>query len=130
MVYIYTMRKIIFSHHYPKLAGQENAFLVSVDVARTADLDPAFLVYDTTYGPALPCCSGRYDLSADQYIILTLFGDRDVLFTTLRRYTEEKHSYYCENRLSWFKIIVEPVDHDRCTGCVFNAVCEKGLESV
>jgi hypothetical protein len=93
---------IRFSSDYQKLpVGWEgtSAVLMGIDFLSKEDLKnpkfKAFLDYDTSFRGK----EGKYVLPDDDCLILFFFHPgKNVVFTTLRRCTEEKWAYY-ENRL-------------------------------
>lgn len=95
--------KIKFSHYYPKLYTDNgillsSAQLLQVLVVDLSELSKPFLDYDTD--------NGVYELpNKGKYLLLIYkYGS---LFTTLRRWTEEKEKYYRENIGKTFDIVVE-----------------------
>jgi hypothetical protein len=81
---------IKFSHRYPKLvsSGAIDGYAVLLDVipVNLEELSKPFLDYDTDYG--------RYELpKKGRYLLLLLESGRG-LFTTIRRQTPQKESYY------------------------------------
>ena len=113
------MPKIKFSHRYRKLepSGDEvkKAVLLEVFKAKTEDLHPAFIEYDTTYWQFQKETEfgkiyheKRYKLPKGDIIVL-LFKIKHYfcLFTTIRRYTPKKYEYYRKMRGKEFDIIVE-----------------------
>jgi hypothetical protein len=83
--------KIKFSHKYKKLSLLkgwicESAKLLEVLNVELAELSPEFIDYDTDGIYPLPK-SGRY--------MMLIFQKEDGnIFTTLRRFTPDKYSYY------------------------------------
>ena len=105
------MPQIKFSHSYEKLLDSHNdvieeATLLHVSIIELAEAHPAFIAYDTD--------DGKYKLPDKGKYLMLLFlkpnesylTDKN-LFTTLRRYTPEKHRYYMEQRGKVFNIILE-----------------------
>lgn len=88
--------KIKFSHQYLKLHGQTSARLIAVDRAMRADLDPAFVEYDTTFildGPA-GSATCNYPLPKGYVLILYFVGNKRIPFCTVRRGFASKEEYY------------------------------------
>ena len=90
---------ITFSHLYRKLLDEHNdmiesATLLDCTLINLEDLHPAFLAYDTDHGAYSLPKQGQYlqllflKPKEGEYICATN------LFTTLRRYTPQKHNYY------------------------------------
>lgn len=81
--------EIKFSHLYPKLYGQVNGKLLSVDVLPVKELDPDLVEYDTIYDG-----DKHYELPGGMVLILTLQGNKKIPFTTIRRSNANKYLYY------------------------------------
>jgi hypothetical protein len=91
--------KIKFSHTYQKLLDSHNdvietATLLHVQIVNLEDLRLSFINYDTD--------NGKYKLpSKGKYLMLIFLKPHEDfvtdlnLFTTLRRFTDEKYDYYC-----------------------------------
>lgn len=107
------MPKILFSHIYSKLLDSHNdviesAKLIGVFRVNIEDLHPSFLSYDTD--------NGKYKLPEKGTFLMLLFlkpfetyvTDQN-LFTTLRRYTPQKDTYYWQKVGMDFNIIVEKI---------------------
>lgn len=105
------MPKIFFSHIYSKLLDSHNdvietAKLIGVFCVNLEDLHPSFLAYDTD--------NGKYKLPRKSDFLMLLFlkpfetyvTDLN-LFTTLRRYTPQKDTYYRQKVGMDFDIVVE-----------------------
>lgn len=99
---------IKFSHRYPKLLGDDGlvikeAMLLQIIRVNLSGLSADFLNYDTNYG--------EYPLPEyGEYIMLIFMkptegNDAANLFTTLRRFTEDKFVYYHEKIGQMFKIV-------------------------
>jgi len=97
-------KKILFSHkNYLKFKGNppNKAYLVAMRVINTIDDIPSELLdYDTTFG------NEKYKLDkTSKYIVLFLFDPANCnLFTTFRRYTDQKLKYYESNINTLFEI--------------------------
>lgn len=81
--------------------------LIHVSATRIGRLTGEFLRYDTKFTGD----RGYYNLEGYDHIILLMFQDRSgAIFTTLRPYTEPKHSYYRSQIGQEFEVVVrEPV---------------------
>jgi len=103
------MREIKFSHIYKKLLDEHNdvietAKLLHVEVIGLADLQQCFLDYDTDTGAYILPKHGAY-------MMLIFLKPPDCegvcatnLFTTIRRWTQEKEVYYRQQIGHDFKI--------------------------
>jgi len=92
------MPQIKFSHKYQKILNSHNdvietATLLQVSIINLEDLSKEFLNYDTD--------NGVYELpKRGKYLMLIFLKEHEDyttdlnLFTTLRRHTPEKHSFY------------------------------------
>jgi hypothetical protein len=102
--------QIKFSHEYKKIHGQKTARLVDIEVCDRSDLSERFVGYDTVFviDPAIGVCSeevvGYFPLPVGKYMVLLFMGDHRIPFTTVRRYTETKFSYYKGNLGNTFEI--------------------------
>lgn len=104
------MPQIKFSHKYQKLLDSHNdviesATLLQVILVNLEELSSAFLIYDTD--------SGKYELpKKGKYLMLIFLKEHEDyttdlnLFTTLRRWTQDKHDYYMQRIGSMFDVIV------------------------
>jgi hypothetical protein len=103
------MPQIKFSHKYQKILNSHNdvietAVLLQVIPVNLEDLSKNFLDYDTD--------NGTYELpKRGKYLMLIFLKEHEDyttdlnLFTTLRRWTPEKYSYYSENVGLVFRVI-------------------------
>lgn len=101
------MLKIKFSHWYSKmpncLRNGDKVQLLEVFKKDFEDLGYKFIWYDTLRRNS----SDRYNLpEAGPAIILLLHYHNDI-FTTVRRYTDDKYNYYTENIGNDFVVIVD-----------------------
>ena len=99
------MKKIKFSHNYPKLRGEKYAQLLQVLQLDLKELSPTMRLYDTQINDdeyyALPK-SGRY-------LLLIFLGDSGNLFTTIRSgYPTTKTKYYYDSVGENFEINITP----------------------
>jgi len=99
--------KIKFSHKYRKLSDNEgghitSAILLMCKQVYLEDLSSSFLDYDTDYG--------LFSLPKKGLFLMLLFSKNDGvdLFTTLRRYTDEKFQYYSDAVGEIFDIEYKP----------------------
>lgn len=95
------MLKIKFSHEYPKLHGQTTARLLDVELTSRAVLDHAFVDYDTIHG------TGTYKLSGGLLLVLTFSGNLRIPFTTIRRATGQKETWYRSKIGHVFHVVIE-----------------------
>lgn len=95
---------IKFSHDYEKLPANwegENAYLMSIGMPiHLEDQTRAFLEYDTAI-----MGGGNYPLPAKGKYLLLLFAmEAGTVFTTIRRWTQEKEAYYRKNLGNKFRL--------------------------
>ncbi|MEA4866243.1 MAG: hypothetical protein VB088_12695 [Sphaerochaeta sp.] len=82
--------KIRFSHHYPKLHGQDSAKLLAVLPLTIDDTTPqALLDYDTTTSDG-----NKYPLAPGEYLQLIFIGNLRIPFCTIRPQTLQKVIFY------------------------------------
>ena len=98
------MPEIKFSHNYPKLRGQQTAFLLHVETTQTAKLDPLMVELDTVYGD-----NEHYPLPNGTVIVLTFYGNKRIPFTTIRPYGYKKVIWYESMVGKLFDIVVGEV---------------------
>lgn len=88
---------IKFSHEYSKLHGQTSATLLTVKTINLVNgkdsEDNDLIEYDTTYYDGNKM---YYPLEDGVYLLLVFLGNKNIPFTTIRRWTPEKNRYYCE----------------------------------
>ena len=101
------LKKIKFSHTYVKFKGlktDKTVTLIWAMLVHKEDLSEYFLEYDTKY------YSGgekhNYPLKPTIYLMLFFMDPNGKLFTTLRRNTPEKESYYRSSIGQQFKVII------------------------
>lgn len=93
------MQKIKFSHEYlkmPNLVINRVTHLVGVSLIHYKDLPDEFRKYDTMYSIDNKNIN-YYQLPRTQLLLLTLFTYSEQshsVWTTIRRFTPEKHDYY------------------------------------
>lgn len=89
---------IKFSHEYPKLHGQTSATLNAVHninlVNEPGSEDEELIEYDTTFYEGTE--KKHYPLESGVYLLLVFLGNKNIPFTTIRRWTPEKNRFYCE----------------------------------
>ena len=104
------MNKIKFSHRYAKIPEDvTNTRLLEVLKTTYIELSPQFRVYDTEYE------YGYYELPKTDLLVLILIsyepnisgGSNEHLWTTIRRWTPEKETYYRSMRGKQVEIVVE-----------------------
>lgn len=93
------MNKIKFSHDYPKLWGQETAYLINVRIIESEYITKSLIEYDTKNSKG-----EYYKLPKGRLIQLTFMGNESIPFCTIRRYTPEKLLYYLDLINTTFKI--------------------------
>lgn len=100
------MNKIKFSHHYLKLNGVNNSepvTLVQVYPDNTSHLPDEFIEYDTLYFEN--GIKKNYPLEIGMECLVLLFVDSSgKLFSTIRRSTPSKDTYYMTAIGSDFKL--------------------------
>ena len=90
------MKEIKFSHQYDKLLGMSSTpKLIQVLKIRYNDLSKEMIEYDTKiYESDYPWKEDYYKLPKTDLILLIFQSDRNMIFTTIRRFTEKKFEYY------------------------------------
>lgn len=84
------MKSIRFSHIYAKLpANPDPSTLLEVFTVQRDDLCSGFVEYDTRIKDG-----GNYDLPAGKLLVLLLKSAHNDIWTTIRRHTPDKESYY------------------------------------
>ena len=108
------MNKIKFSHGYFKLrvGGDriKSARLLQIFKCHYDDLGERFVKYDTIYWDKGSEYHNPYYFKLPKTkLLILLFKDimEDILFTTIRRYTPEKHKYYKSKMGEIFEIVIE-----------------------
>lgn len=105
------MNKLKFSHDYSKLpACWEGTQAILIGVQRIRDMDalkkriPQLIKTDTMFRGD----DGLYLLNFKEGILLIFFHlNTSSLFTTFRRYTDEKYRYYNKNAGETFELVRE-----------------------
>ncbi len=102
------LAKIRFDNRYPKLHNQKHARLVMViqDISGEMLLKkyPDFTGWDSRRD------DGRYyDIKPEEnYMLLLFIGDKNIMFSTLRKQNEENAILYAESVGEMYEIKVEP----------------------
>jgi len=98
------MLKIKFSHEYPKSHQQKLATLLRVELKHRMDLSDELVNYDTVYldGDAV----GYYRLPNGLVLVLYFIGDKGIPFTTIRRATGKKQTYYQSKIGQVFEVVL------------------------
>lgn len=106
------MQSIKFSHEYFKMPSgikSRKTYLLGVTVIHYSQLPSGFIFYDTLFSKDNKTME-HYPLPKTQLIILTLFTDSELspkVWTTLRRFTQQKYDYYNNLIGKEIKIIIE-----------------------
>lgn len=107
------MAQIKFSHKYSKLLDGKGepiseAYLIYVGIVNLEELHGMFIDHDTDYG--------RYKLPQKGKYLMLLFRNicHNKLFTTLRRHTEKKESYYRNLIGECFDVIIKEDSDGLC----------------
>lgn len=107
------MKNVIkFSHEYPKLYGQRTAELLAVRLTSRDKLDPVFVEYDTRYYSSFESdvdtgvSFGHYALPNGLLLVLVFLGAGNIPFTTVRRATARKRSYYESKIGCAFEVVI------------------------
>lgn len=101
------LAKIRFDNHYPKLHNQKHARLVMViqDISGEMLLKkyPDFTGWDSIRD------DGRYyDIKPEEtYMLLLFIGDKNIMFSTLRKQNEGNAILYAESVGELFEVVVE-----------------------
>ena len=95
--------KIKFSHTYSKIPeNPDPSRLLETFVVERSDLHRCFVNYDTLIAQG----GGNYSLPKSKLLVLLLLAESGELWTTIRRFTEEKETYYRSMRCKVFEIAV------------------------
>ena len=105
------MNQIKFQHNYPKIRKQTKAVLLDVELTTFQALNPEFIVYDTIFLVADQ--PDHYPLSKGLLLVLTFKGDKRIPFTTIRRATGTKESYYRSKIGQEFNIVIEKQESEQ-----------------
>lgn len=103
------MNKIKFSHDYQKLPENwENTQAILIgfsfhsNIQNFFDRCPQLKNTDTSFRGEL----GQYPITFTEALILTFIHlNTGKIFTTIRRFTNEKADYYCRNMFKTFELI-------------------------
>lgn len=100
------MKSIKFSHVYTKLpANPDPSTLLEVFIVQRDGLCDGFVEYDTRI-----LDGGNYPLPNGKLLVLLLKTQKDVLWTTIRRYTPDKESYYRGLRGQKMSILISEIN--------------------
>lgn len=103
-----------FCHNYQKLHGQTRATLLRVFSIRSEQLCPSFIEYDTRYivDPGIGVCSEDivkyFQIPPGECIVLVFLGEKNIPFTTVRKYTERKFNLFNALVGRDFDVVVRP----------------------
>ena len=88
-------------------AGIESrkTYLIGASTIHYTQLPVGFIFYDTLYVDGMT--QQHYELPKTQLIILILFTDSERVWTTIRRFTEEKYDYYKKLIGQEIKVVIE-----------------------
>ena len=103
-------KTINFSFEYTKLYYQETAMLVAVYKTTKQRLSKLFLSYDTCYHDKNEV--KFYNIPDTELIFLIFLGDQNIPFTTIRKYTAKKWSYYKNTQGQIFELKRGPDKYD------------------
>lgn len=95
------MKNIRFKFEYEKFPSHPHPSTLMEVFVVADDLHPNFVSYDTQI-----VGGGKYNLPSGKKIVLLLRSTDGMLWTTIRRHTDEKESYYRRLRGHAFGIIV------------------------
>jgi hypothetical protein len=110
------MKQIKFSHKYDKMVNNyynlipKTAFLMEVFIVSSNELYKDFIEYDTMYFNGEKCRFEYYELPKGKVLILFLkssISNETMIWTTIRRFTEQKYKYYNKARGEEFEIVIE-----------------------
>ena len=106
------VKEIKFNDNFPKLHNQKQARLVMVIQEISGEMlfrnFSELLSFDTRRS------DGKYyDFDWEkEYMLLLFVGDKDIMFSTLRKQNEENAILYAESVGDLFKITVEPTEDE------------------
>lgn len=102
------MREIKFSHRYTKFDGidiENPVALLEVFNSHKEHLSENFIMYDTLYRNGDDFAT--YNLNSMPVIILLLIDKNGKIFTTVRRWTSNKETYYRDGIGEEFRIVIK-----------------------
>jgi len=103
-----TTKTIRFSHCYYKMGSSETAKLLAVFKTHYNELGKDFIEFDTRYlDQTQPVWTDGHYLLPKTDLLVLLFQDSDGLFTTIRRWTPQKETYYRGAIGEQFQIVIE-----------------------
>ena len=107
------MATIKFSHAYSKMPPHPHpSRLMEVFVVDRSELHRCFVNHDT-----LIAFGGNYPLPKGKLLVLLLLSEGGEIWTTIRRFTDEKCKYYRGMRCKTFEICIEEVNESLTTYC-------------
>lgn len=84
------MATIKFSHRYTKLPPRPDpSYLLEVFVVDRSDLHSSFIDYDTHIVDG-----GNFKIPIGKVLVLLLQSESGAIWTTIRRFTDDKYEYY------------------------------------
>ena len=100
------MPVIRFSHTYSKIPPRPDpSTLLEVFVVDRCDLHDGFVEYDTHI-----VAGGNYPLPSGKVLVLLLQSESGALWTTIRRFTDDKCEYYRGLRGKTVEIVIDEVN--------------------
>lgn len=107
------MNKITFSHKYNKLCGaSDTAILLGMQLTIAGSLDEEFLKYDTSYWD-FKLGWQNYDLSRLKNVLILFFYSNYSVFTTIRRWTQQKEAFYKSKIGETFEIVIKEAENGK-----------------
>lgn len=102
------LKEIRFDNNYPKLHNQKHARLVMVIQGILGEMllknFPDLTFFDTLRDDGI-----YYDIKPEEsYMLLLFVGDKEIMFSTLRKQNEEKAILYAESIGEVYKLKIEP----------------------
>lgn len=98
-----TIKSIKFSHNYTKFPNNPDPSTLLEVFVVDHDLHGAFVRYDTSI-----IGGGNYRLPSGKKLVLLLQSVDGVLWTTIRRHTDDKEAYYRRLRGKPIGIVMTP----------------------
>lgn len=102
------LKEIRFDNNYPKLHNQKHARLVMVIQGLLGEMllknFPDLTFFDTLRDDGI-----YYDIKPEEsYILLLFVGDKEIMFSTLRKQNQENAILYAESVGELYEIKIEP----------------------
>ena len=102
------LKEIRFDNNYPKLHNQKHARLVMVIQGILGEMllknFPDLTFFDTLRDDEI-----YYDIKPEEsYMLLLFVGDKEIMFSTLRKQNEENAILYAESIGEVYKLKIEP----------------------